>query len=121
MSYHQEVASSTLRTLEYLVAKHCRRQEEVVRPRVRREVLAAIPRTAARKPQTSARMTPELHDAIYAECEGYMPSGSVEVLARKQGVSMATVWKVRSKRHPMYDRIRSEKARIAHLMRQVGQ
>ena len=120
MSYHQEVASSTLRTLEYLVAKHCRRQEEV-RPKVRREVLAAIPRAAPRKPQTSVRMTPALHDAIYAECEGYMPSGSVEALASKHGVSMATVWKVRSKRHPMYDRIRSEKARIAHLMRQVGQ
>jgi len=119
MSYHQEVASSTLRTLEYLVAKHCKRQE--VRPKIRREVLAAIPRTAARKPQTSVRMTPALHDAVYAECEGYMPSDFVQDLASRHGVSMATVWKVRSKRHPMYDRIRSEKARIKHLMRQVGQ
>lgn len=120
MSYHQEVASSTLRTLEYLVQKHCKRQEQV-RPKVRREVLAAIPRTAPRRPHTSVRMTPELHDRIYAECEAYMPESAVEALARRHGVSMSTVWKVRSKRHSMYHRTRSEKARIEHLMRLVGQ
>jgi hypothetical protein len=120
MSYHQEVASSTVRTLEYLINKHCLRQETVP-VKVKREVLASIPRAKPRKPHTCVRMTPDLHDRIYAECEVYMPESVVDALARRHGVSMSTVWKVRSKRHSMYDRIRSEKARIKHVMSLVGQ
>ena len=120
MSYHQEVASSTVRTLEYLINKHCRRQETVP-VKVKREVLASIPRAKPRKPHTCVRMTPDLHDRIYAECESFMPESVVEALAERHGVSMSTVWKVRSKRHSMYDPKRSEKSRIEHLMRLVGQ
>ena len=120
MSYHQEVASSTVRTLEYLINKHCRRQDKLP-TKVRREVLASIPRAAPRKPHTCVRMTPDLHDRIYAECEVYMPESVVDALARRHGVSMSTVWKVRSKRHSMYDPKRSEKARFKRMKQQFGQ
>jgi len=113
MSSYAESASSAIRTLEFLMTKHGKAFDKPAAPRVPRDVLAAIPRVAAHTPQVLVKVTPQLHDTIYAEATTTFRSH--REIAAHFGVSATNVSRIASRRHPMYDPQRSEAFRYAHL------
>lgn len=114
MSSYAESASSVIRTLEFLMAKHGKAFDKPAAPRVPREVLAAIPRVAAHTPRPAVvKVTPELHDSIYAEATTTFRTHSE--IAAHFGLSPSNVTRIASRRHPHYDPQRSEAFRYAHL------
>lgn len=114
MSSYAESASSVVRTLEYLMAKHGKALDKPAAPRVSREILAAIPRVAANTPRPpGVKVTRELHDSIYAEATTTFRAH--REIAAHFGVSPSNVTRISSRRHPFYDPQRSEAFRYAHL------
>jgi hypothetical protein len=118
MSSYAETATSVIRTLEFLLDKHGKAFDEPAAPRVSREILASIPRalpakSIKRSQLPAVRMTPEMHDAVYAEATTTFRHANDIADAFK--ISRSTVMKIRSRRHKLYDPQRSEAFRYAHL------
>ena len=67
MSFAGETASSVMRTLEFLVDKHCRIEQETPAPRIPVSLLSAVPRAERKVRKKTPHVTPALHDEIYAE------------------------------------------------------
>ena len=109
-----ETASNVLRTLEFLVEKHCRGIDRPAAPKVDRKLLQSIPRVAPRKRGRPAVMVaPELHDEIYSV--GTTERISTAQLAKRFGVSTTIAWTIITRRHRHYCRKRSEAVRAARL------
>lgn len=118
MSSYGETASSVIRTLEFLMAKHGKAFEKPAAPKVSRELLASIPRvqppkSIKRSELPAVKMTREMHDAVYAEATTTFRH--VNDIAEAFNISRTTVLKIKSRRHQLYDPQRSEAFRFAHL------
>lgn len=107
MSFAGETASSVMRTLEFLMDKHCKVEQETKAPRVSVSLLAAIPRVERKVRKKSPHVTPELHDEIYAE--GTTTSLSAHDLAAKYNMSANNIRLIISRRHCKYDPVRTER------------
>jgi len=112
MSY-AESASSAMRALEFLVAKHCPNLDKPAAPKVDRQVLASIPRVATPRAKVRVEMTEALHDDIYAVSTTTFLS--VIDVAKRFNVSESAVRKIMSRRHRLYHPRRSEEFRYKHL------
>ncbi len=109
-----ETASNVMRTLEFLVDKHCRGIDRPAAPRVDRKILEAIPRVAPRqRGRPPVMVAPEVHDEIYAV--GTTERITKAQLAARYGISQTTAWKIITRQHPHYCRKRSEAVRAARL------
>lgn len=107
MSFAGETASSVMRTLEFLVDKHCKTEQSTTAPRVPVSLLAAVPRVERKVRKKTPHVTPELHDEIYAE--GTTTSLSAHDLAAKYDMSANNIRLIISRRHCKYDPVRTER------------
>lgn len=115
MSFAGETASSVMRTLEYLVDKHCR-HEQTSAPRIPVTLLCAVPRIERKLRKKTPHVTPEMHDEIYAEAvEGLAAAGPaaradiVLSLAAQYDMSANNIRLIISRRHCKYDPLRTER------------
>lgn len=116
MSFAGETASSVMRTLEFLVDKHCRIEQEIPAPRIPVSLLSLVPRTERKVRKKTPPVTPALHDEIYAEAvEALTASGPaaradlVLSLAAKYDMSANNIRMIISRRHCKYDPVRTER------------
>lgn len=107
MSIAGETASSVMRTLEFLVDKHCKTEQETTAPRAPVTLLAAIPRVERKQRKKTPPVTEELHDEIYAE--GTTTSLSSYDLAVKYNMSPNNIRLIISRRHRKYHPVRTER------------
>jgi hypothetical protein len=109
-----ETASNVMRTLEYLVEKHCSGIDRPAAPKVSRKILQAIPRVAPRKRgRPPVILTEEQHDQIYAF--GTTERISNAGLAQRFNISKTAASRIVTRQHPRYCRKRSEAVRAARL------
>lgn len=103
------VISQCVRTLEYLKRKHWKMIEG---PDV---VVVPDRKIGGRGPgkPRGPSLSPAEHDAIYVDAQ--RPEMSLMMIARKYNRTTSVVCRVRNKRHPLYDPVRSEAALAAYL------
>lgn len=116
MSFAGETASSVMRTLEFLIDKHCKSEESTTAPRVPVTLLAAVPRIERKVRKKGVPVTPERHDEIYAEAAETLAlfgpavrADMVVSLAAKHDMSTNNIRLIISRRHCRYDPMRTER------------
>ena len=115
MTHHRVIpvgrntVSQCIRTLEYLIRKHRTMLESP------EEGVTVAPKKVGGRGRGIGKrgpaLTPADHDEIFVAA--HRPKVSGEMLARKYGRSLTVIYKVKNRRHPLYDPVRSEAALAA--------